>query len=137
MIPEIYVEMNLVFDNNFDVNIISEALQMSPFKCICKKDTNINPITNEQDPGFWTVRSDQFFEYTITSALNNLMLKIGTKVDEIKHLCVTYNGEIFFDIVVSFYPGDEPEVCMDKKFLETVHYLDAEVRVYMYAQEKN
>lgn len=35
-IPEIYVEMHLVFDNDFDVNIITDMIDVQPYECKTK-----------------------------------------------------------------------------------------------------
>lgn len=34
--PEIYVEMHLVFDNDFDVNIITDMIDVQPYECKTK-----------------------------------------------------------------------------------------------------
>ena len=65
MVPDIYVEMHLIFDNNFDVDTITQVVGIRPFKCMNKTQTRINPITNQHNPGFWTIRSRTFSEFDV------------------------------------------------------------------------
>ena len=63
--PEIYIEMDLIFDNDYNVYGISELLGIEPTDAKRKSETRINPLSKDHNPGYWTLQSDTFFDYDI------------------------------------------------------------------------
>ena len=135
MKPEIYVEMNLVFDNNYDVYQISNVIGIEPTLVKRKNETRVNALTQHNNPGFWLLRSEIFREYDIKYATDNLVNQIREKVQQINELCNAYEGEVIFDIVASFYVSEEPAIYFEKEFIELVHFLNAEIHLDLYAQD--
>ena len=131
-VPEIYVEINLIFDSDFDVNTITEALRMQPSGCENRENTRINPITKQHNPGYWTLKSKTFKSFFAEDAIDDLMSKIEGKVPLIKEICNANNGEVSFDIVPSFYYKDTPSICFKREFLRLISELDAEIEIDMY-----
>lgn len=132
MLPEIYAEMYLKFDNDFDVNTITEILQIQPYKCVNRIDTRINPITKQHNPGYWMLKSRTFNNFDAKYAIDDLISNIEDKVPLIKEICTANNGEVAFEIVPSFYYKDTPAIYFKRKFLRLVSYLDAEMEIDMY-----
>lgn len=136
MKPEMYVEMNLIFDNNYDVYELSNLIGIQPTNVQRKKDTRINPITKENNPGFWSLKTKTFCEYDVTIATDNLLNQIKEKIQLIKMLCEKNQGEVVFDVVVSFYTNEVPAIYFERDFIELVHYLNAEIQLDLYTCDK-
>lgn len=134
--PEVYAEMHLIFDNNFDVNIITSEIGIQPFECKNRVDTRINQLTQKHNPGFWTIRSQVSFEHDVGIVLNNLVSIFKEKLWQIKKLCVENNGEVVFDIVPYFNPSDTPAIYFNRDFLKIVEFLEAKIQLDMYILEQ-
>lgn len=131
-VPSIYAEMNLVFDNDFDVNVITEVVGIQPFECMLRSQTRINSLTHQHNPGFWTIRSKIFTDFDAKQAIDDLVSKIESKVELIKEICTKNEGNVYFDIVPSFCYDDKPAIYFDRKFLKIVNELEAEIELDMY-----
>lgn len=136
MYPKIYAEMHLVFNNNYNVNVISKETGITPYCCQRMFETRINALTQEHHPGFWTVRSDTFTEYDVKIVLDNLISKVKGKLSQIKKICIENNGMVFFDIVPTFLPNGVPAIYFDRDFLDIVDFLNAEIRIDMYIDDE-
>ena len=132
MVPDIYVEMHLIFDNNFDVDTITQVVGIRPFKCMNKNQTRINPITNQNNPGFWTIRSRTFSEFDVKQAIDDLLSNIERKISLIKEICSENKGNVVFEIVPSFYYNAKPAIYFNRQFLKVVEELEAEIELDMY-----
>ena len=87
MIPEIYAEMSIVFENDFDVSVISKLLNISPHEFQSQSnDTKVSPITNKKLEGFWTIRSDIFHEFDLKVATDNLIHPVDAILREMSLL---------------------------------------------------
>ncbi len=131
--PKIYTEMHLVFDNDFDVNKITEILRLQPNECKIKSQTRINPITSQHNPGFWTLKSKIITGFDAKPAIDDIVLKIADKTEQIKNICREYKGEVYFNIVPSFECNNTPAVYFERDFLKIVNELNAEVEIDLYA----
>jgi len=132
VVPDIYVEMHLIFDNNFDVDTITQVVGIRPFKCMNKTQTRINPITNQHNPGFWTIRSRTFSEFDVKQAIDDLLSNIERKISLIKEICSENKGNVVFEIVPSFYYNAKPAIYFNRQFLKVVEELEAEIELDMY-----
>ena len=132
MKPEIYVEMRLIFDNNYDVYEISNVIGIQPTMVKRKNETRVNVLTQDNNPGFWLLKSEIFREYDVKVATDSLVNQIKHKVQLINELCNAYQGEVVFDVVASFYVNEEPAIYFEKEFIELVHCLNAEIQLDLY-----
>lgn len=130
--PEIYAEMHLVFDNDFDVNMITKFIGIEPSVCMNRKQTTINPLTKQNNVAFWTIRSKSFNEYDAKYAIEDLVLSIECKISLIKEICEKNNGNVIFTIVPLFYYQNKPAIYFERNFLKIVNELNAEIEVDMY-----
>ena len=134
--PKMYVEMNLIFDNNYNVYEISNVIGIQPTTVKRKNDTRVNPLTQENNPGFWTLKSDTFCGYDMKIATNNLIYQIKDKIQLINELCEANQGKVVFDVVASFYVNEEPAIYFERDFIELIHYLNAEIQLDLYTCDK-
>lgn len=135
-IPEIYAEMHLVFDNDFNVHTITEITHLQPHECKLKFQTQINPLTLQHNPGFWTLKSRIITEFDVKPAIDDIILKIENKTEQIKKICHEHNGEVYFNIVPSFCCNNTPAIYFDRKFLKIVNELEAEVEIDLYTLDE-
>ena len=137
MATEIYTEITLFFDNNFDVYTIENILNLKPTDCKRQCETRMSPFDKTKHlEGYWTLASDTFYELDIKPAIDDLISKIGSKIKDIKQLCEKNNGEVRFYIVPSFKSDCLPAMYFEKDFLEIVHELGATIDIDMYCNQK-
>lgn len=129
---ETYAEMHLVFDNDYDVRVITELTKIMPYNCQRKCETRINSKTQKHNPGFWTVRSDTFSEPDINIVIDNLISKVEGGLFQIRRVCNENQGKVVFDIVPIFDSNNVPAIYFNKDFLDIVCYLNAEIQLDMY-----
>jgi len=130
---EIYAEMHLVFDNEYDVYAITKDIGINPADVKNRYETKISPLTNKQIEGYWTLKSKVFKEGDIKLALDDLISLFVDKSSAIKAICTNNGGEVIFDIVVSFGADNFPAIYFDRNFLDVVDYLNATIQVNLYA----
>ena len=133
--PEMYIEMSLIFDNDYNVYKISEFLGIEPTDAKCKNETRINPISKDHNPGYWTLQSNIFFDFDIKQVVEDIVNKINDKIDSIVEICKNNQGEVKFDLVAYFYPNETPAIYFEKEFLELVHKLNAEIDMDFYVYD--
>lgn len=133
--PEIYIEMDLIFDNDYNVYGISELLGIEPTDAKRKSETRINPLSKDHNPGYWTLQSDTFFDYDIKKTIDNLINKFKDKKQMIYEICNNNQGKVKFDVVVWFYPNETPAIYFEKDFLDLVHYFNAEIDLDLYVYD--
>ena len=128
----IYIEFSIVFDNDYDVEQISDLIGIKADDYMNKNKTRINPITKESNPGYWSIKSNRFSDMDIEHPINDIMLKLENRLEDIKNISIKEDGELFFDVVIYFAENEVPIINLDKDFLKMVNYLDAEIRFDMY-----
>ena len=83
----IYIEMNIFFDNNFDVYKIERILNIKPSDCKRKNETRMSPFNkNEHLEGYWSLVTDTFEELDIKPVMDDLLRKLEGKLEIIKLL---------------------------------------------------
>lgn len=128
----IYMEMHLIFDNDFDVYSISKPLGIEPTICKLRKETRISPLTNKHIEGFWTLKTEEKEERDLKIILDELMKKIVCQLSEIKNICNENQGTVVFDVVPFFNSDSKPALYFERDFLDIVHYLNATTQIDMY-----
>ena len=129
----IYIEMNIFFDNNFDVYKIERILNIKPSDCKRKNETRMSPFNkNEHLEGYWSLVTDTFEELDIKPVMDDLLRKLEGKLEIIKEICKENNGEVCFGIVPIFEKDNLPAIYFEKRFLNIVNYLDAVIDIDMY-----
>ena len=78
----IYIEMNIFFDNNFDVYKIERILNIKPSDCKRKNETRMSPFNkNEHLEGYWSLVTDTFEELDIKPVIDDLLRKLEGKLE--------------------------------------------------------
>lgn len=129
----IYIEMNLFFENDYDVYQIEKLLNIKPSDCKRRNETRLSPFDKSKHlEGYWPLMTDTFEELDIKSAMDDLLKKLEGKLEIIKEICKKNNGEVCFDIVSIFEKDNLPAIYFEKRFLNIVNYLDAVIDIDMY-----
>nr|WP_288734262.1 DUF4279 domain-containing protein [uncultured Anaerobutyricum sp.] len=129
----IYIEMNLFFDNDFDVYKIEKLLNIEPSDCKRRNETRLSPFDKSKHlDGYWSLMTDTFEELDIKPAMDDLLKKLEGKLEIIKEICKKNNGEVNFEIVSIFEKDNLPAIYFEKRFLNIVNYLDAVIDIDMY-----
>ena len=129
----IYIEMNLFFDNDFDVYKIEKLLNIEPSDCKRRNETRLSPFDKSKHlDGYWSLMTDTFEELDIKPAMDDLLKKMEGKLEIIKEICKKNNGEVNFEIVSIFEKDNLPAIYFEKRFLNIVNYLDAVIDIDMY-----
>lgn len=129
----IYIEMNLFFDNDFDVYKIEKLLNIEPSDCKRRNETRPSPFDKSKHlDGYWSLMTDTFEELDIKPAMDDLLKKLEGKLEIIKEICKKNNGEVYFEIVSIFEKDNLPAIYFEKRFLNIVNYLDAVIDIDMY-----
>ena len=109
----VYIEMNLFFDNDFDVYKIEKELNIKPSDCKRRNETRMSPFDkNKHLEAYWSLVTNTFEELDIK--------------------CEENNGEVCFEIVSIFERDNLPAIYFEKRFLSIVNYLDAVIDIDMY-----
>jgi len=77
---EMYAEMHLVFDNDFNVNEITREIGIKPSECKNRCETKVSPLTKKQTEGYWTLKSSVFNECDIKVVLDELISLFADKL---------------------------------------------------------
>ena len=129
----IYIEMNLFFNNDFDVYKIEKLLNIEPSDCKRRNETRLSPFDKSKHlDGYWSLMTDTFEELDIKPAMDDLLKKLEGKLEIIKEICKKNNGEVNFEIVSIFEKDNLPAIYFEKRFLNIVNYLDAVIDIDMY-----
>ncbi len=133
MIPETYIELSLVFDNNYDVENITKLTGIIPFECKNRNKMKLSPLTNQPLEGFWTIKSLVCCDYNIKPAIDDMIAKIHSNVSILRDICKKENGEAIFWIVSYFTPTSPPIFELNKELIEVAYELNASIRFDLYA----
>ena len=108
----VYIEMNLFFDNDFDVYKIEKELNIKPSDCKRRNETRMSPFDkNKHLEAYWSLVTNTFEELDIKPAIDDLLKMLEGKLQIIKKICAIY---------------------FEKRFLSIVNYLDAVIDIDMY-----
>ena len=128
----VYIEMNLFFDNDFDVYKIEKELNIKPSDCKRRNETRMSPFDkNKHLEAYWSLVTNTFEELDIKPAIDDLLKMLEGKLQIIKKICEENNGEVCFEIVSIFERDNLPAIYFEKRFLSIVNYLDAGIDIDM------
>lgn len=133
MIPETYIELSLVFDNDYDVKNITKLTGIIPFECKNRNKNNLSPLTNQQLEAFWTLKSSVCCNYDIKPAIDDIIAKIHSNISSLRDICEKEKGEAIFWIVSYFAPSSPPCLELPKEIIEVAYKLNASIRFDLYA----
>lgn len=128
--PSIYGEITLCFDIDFDTNVITQILGITPNSIGRRSEMRINPFTGEQNPGFWEYRTQTVFAYDSDSIMNEMHLFLTEHIEALLRIKEEYPC----DIVIRLYAdagteADAPAVWLNKAIIKTLAILNADVDI--------
>lgn len=128
----IKVDLSLCFDNDFNVYSISKTINIAASECKNRNETRINPITKQQNCGFWSIETECIETYDLKEALEKILNKIEGSIAEIKKILIDNNGVAIFHIVPTIKKNRVPALYFERKFLDAVDMLNAEIDIDIY-----
>ena len=76
----VYIEMNLFFDNDFDVYKIEKELNIKPSDCKRRNETRMSPFDkNKHLEAYWSLVTNTFEELDIKPAIDDLLKMLEGK----------------------------------------------------------
>ena len=131
-IPKIYVECNLIFDNDTPMEVITKEIRLNPTSCIDKKVRRKSPFKDDKLAGFWSIRTEEMATFYFEEVSKDMVSIIKPFIDKIKYVLDTYYGMVDFCIVPDFIKSEKPAICFNREFLDVVNYLNATIQIDMY-----
>ena len=128
----IYAEMHLIFDNDFDVHLITKQLGIAPTECKSRNEIRTSPLTNKPIEGFWTLKTEEKEERDLGVVLNELIENISAKLPDIKKICDENGGTVVFNVIPFFDDDSKPALYFERDFLDIVNYLNATIQIDLY-----
>lgn len=128
----VMLELVLVFDNDYDVYQISNKLGITCDKCKNKSETRINPLTNQQNPGYWELKTGYITSDNFKTIEDLLFDRIRSKIDKIKEVLSKGNGEALFWIVPTVRNKEFPDVSISREFIQIAAQLNARIDFDVY-----
>lgn len=128
--PSIYGEIVLCFDVDFDVNEITQILDVSPSSLGRRSEMRINPFTGEQNPGFWEYRTQTIVAYDCDSVLNEMHLFLKEHAENIIRIKTVYPCDVILRVYTDAgESANAPSIWLDKALIKTLAVLDAVVDI--------
>lgn len=134
-IPCIYMELNLIFDNDTNMNQITSEIGLNPTTCRDKKDQRKSPFKDDKLEAFWSIETGMVNSYYLEDVTIKIINIIKPYLKKIKEIVDKYNGTVSFMIVPEFHPLYTPALCFNREFLEIVEYFNATIHIDMYIDD--
>lgn len=83
-----------------------------------QSETRINPLTNQQNPGYWELKTGYITSDNFKTIEDLLFDRIRSKIDKIKEVLSKGNGEALFWIVPSVRNKEFPDVSISREFIQ-------------------
>lgn len=135
--PKIFMECNLIFDNDTDMNLITKAIGIAPTSLKNKSEQRKSPFKDDNLEGYWSIQTNTFETFSLEDVTRNMMAIIKPHLDKMRKAVVNYDGSVDFMIVPEFFINDKPALVFDREFLDVVAYFNATVQIDMYVYEED
>lgn len=116
---------------NFNPDQLTNTLEITPTKTWQVGDL-INPqtILKRKENG-WSLQSElDIYSYELEDHLNNLLEKLQSKSNVLKHLCLENYGEL--SCVIYAIGEERPSIHLDQEIIKKVHQLNCEIDIDLY-----
>lgn len=128
----IMLELNLYFDNDTNMQEISQQIGLEPTQSVNKANRRKSPFKDDNLEGYWQISTGYIKTYYFEEVSKALIGKITPYLNKIKYVLDTYDGSADFCIVPEFNKNKTPAICFDKDFLNVVNYLNTTIQIDMY-----
>ena len=130
--PKIYLECNLIFDNDISMNEITKEVGFVPTSFKDKKDQRKSPFKDDKLEAFWSIATNKIETFYLEEVTKEMTKIIKPYLERIKATVMKYNGVVDFLVVPDFHSTEAPALNFNREFLEIINYLNATVQIDMY-----
>ena len=131
-IPEIYMECNLIFDNDTDMDIVTKEIGLQPTSCKNKADQRKSPFKDDNLEGYWSLATNKISTFDLEEVTKIMVQMLDPYLSKIKDVVTQFQGDVVFMIVPDFTSLEKPGLNFDREILDVINYLKATVQIYMY-----
>jgi len=133
--PLISIEISLLFDNETEMEVVTEEIGLVPTSYKNKSEQRKSPFKDDKLEGYWSIKIENFKSYYLEDLTSLLVRNINPSLEKIKNVTLKYDAKTYFLIVSNFKPLYTPALSFDREFLEVVEYLKATIGIDMYVGE--
>lgn len=131
--PEIQCGLKIYFNNNYDVNEITNVLGVKPNCAANYADAGYTKKTDLKCSGYWWYIIPGSKEYKECWNINDILTELFSlfskeKIKWLKECVKAHNGEIAIDINI-FVGNDFPELCFYGQNMRIINDLDADINL--------
>lgn len=125
--PVVYAEISVCFDCDFPMDSLNELIGLQAAEMKRQSETRVNPLTHEQNPGYWSYNTERFSSFDCEqffSSLNQLLMKHaqGFRQAIEQHP----PGGLYIFIYVAVQQEDQyPAIRLSPQLLSTISSLNA------------
>ena len=130
--PEVWGEFVLCFDVDFDVNIVTTRLGMSPYRAKRMSECRFNVLEQKQNPGYWEIRTEKIVaeEFDAEQSVHDLCALVKPIKSEIEAILNKYPGEAIFRLNVKIEEiGSIPAIVFLPEDLELISSMGAKLDI--------
>jgi len=132
--PEFQCILKLCFDNDYDIDGITEVLGIIPQHTIRYSKSGNTKTTNIKRSGSWWYYFPSELEYKsgwcIQEVLEELFAPFTKeKVKKLKEVVQLNNGKVILSVNIYFQNDYLPEICIDGEVMRIIHDLDADIHI--------
>lgn len=125
------LELTLYFDNECDVQVISEQIGITSAQFKSKKEQRKSPNRDDNLEGFWRCSTEYIETLEFEDVSSQLLRTIAPFLEKIQYARKKYEGQARLDIVVEV-GKIKPSLYLDREFLVLVEQLEADIDIDMY-----
>lgn len=134
--PEFQMFLKISFENDFDVNKITEALQMKPCLCVRYSESGYTKVTHIKQLGAWwyCYPSPTDFEksWKIQEVLDTFFAPLDErKIEMLEKIVKENEGSVALTVNVYFEHEALPEMCFGGRAMRVLNRLNAEIEINM------
>lgn len=133
--PVIYLELNLLFDNNTNMIDVTKEIGLDPISFKNKSEQMKSPFKDDNIEGYWSIKTEKFDTYYLEEVSKSIVEIVKPFLERIKTTLQKHNGTADFLIVTEFYPLDTPALNFNREFLNVVSFLSATIQIDMYVND--
>ena len=129
MKPKIIAKLILCFEDDLDMQDITDKIKLDPSSFQRRSNCRINPITKKQNLGFWEIQTDEIKTYDSVDVQNILLLLTHKNLENIRHVVDKYNCEVIYRFFVYTFNNEFPALMFTEELLKDINYLKAKLDV--------
>jgi len=134
--PEFQCNLRIFFDNDFNVNEITQKLRITPHIAKRFSESGYTRKANIKQPGSWWYFFPSQKDYKPSWSVQDILREFfrpfsKEKVNELSKIIQANNGKVSLSINIYFKHGKLPEMCLDGEVMQIIHDLNADIYINM------